>query len=112
MAMVPTCDRCKIPDVQIVSVLGTDLCNWCIGDLRAFIAQPPLHRGVSARSSLVAHALRVCAAKGVVRDVEIAQVNQEPVRRAYYRLMGLARQGRVVHQGKGVFVLPQADAAE
>lgn len=112
MALTPTCDRCPTQNCQLVSVLGVEICNACLDELRAFLATPPGRRGDSTRSRYVDQALRVCAAKGLVTALEIAQANSEPRRRAYYRLIGLAKHGKLVHLGGGVFARPVVEAAE
>ena len=39
MATVPKCDRCKAVDVQVVPVLGRDLCVACTGAFRAWVGK-------------------------------------------------------------------------
>lgn len=106
MALIPCCDRCGTPNVQVVTVLDVDVCAKCVDDTRTFLATPP-ERSWPKRSARVEQALRVCAAKGRVTDLEIALANGEKRRSAYFRLMGIVRQGRLVHVGGGVFELPK-----
>lgn len=110
MAMKPHCDRCQAADVQVVQVVGKDLCNVCVRDLKSFLSTPPL-RDQRTRSARTDQAM-ACARRGQVSARTLAGVNQEPYRKAYFTLMGLARAGRLVHRGEGIFTLPVWEAAE
>lgn len=111
MALRPHCDRCGAADVQVVSVLGADLCNGCVADARAFIAKPPV-RQVDTKKMRTKQAVQLCLAKGAVSAADVAEMNGEPYRKAYHSLIGVAKAGKLVHLGRGVFELPRLAVAE
>jgi hypothetical protein len=102
------CDRCKTPGVQVFTVLGADLCNPCIADARAFLDTPITARRWNARFE---QASAVCRARGTVDARLSAAATGEPYRRVYSAYMKLAKSGRLVHLGRGVFALPSQGAA-
>lgn len=106
MALVPECERCKLQRVQLYPVLNKQVCRKCIKEVEVFLDTPPVSAG-SARHSYAEQAIRSAQARGYVSAREIATANNEPYRRAYFRLIKLSQSGRLVHQGDGMFVLPK-----
>lgn len=112
--LVSHCDRCNHAG-QTVPVLGKDLCNACVVELREWMQPPPPKAIPSGRrrvSNRLEQAMHIVARNGYVSDTLLARANREPVRRAYFALMAIAKRGSLVHRGGGVFVRPQAEAAE
>lgn len=110
--LTPTCDRCSTQNVQLYPVLDRQVCRLCLDETKAFLSAPPAARGATGRFKLTDQVMRTVQLHGRVTDRQIAIANSEPVRRAYHRLIGLTKQGRLVHLGHGEFALPRAEAAE
>jgi hypothetical protein len=105
VALIPQCDRCGAVGCQVVPVLGVECCAQCLEEVRNYLATPPAQRGETARASRIARILRTAAARGYVDAQEFAAASGEAYRTAYYSMMGIARSGRLKHQGRGRFVL-------
>lgn len=104
--LVPHCDRCKLPG-QIVPILGADLCNRCVGDVKAFISKPfvfPVRKWRDGtRVNRVQQAANMLMHADTFTADQVADMTGEPRKRVYNSMMFLVRLGHIVHLGRGVF---------
>jgi len=109
--LIPHCDRCCAPG-QVIQVLGKDCCNACVAELREWL-NPIAKRVRKAHERDRMHQARHFIARdGEACAAKIAASTGEPYRNAYSALIACAKRGKLVHLGKGKFVLPAAEAAE
>jgi hypothetical protein len=106
MALIPHCDRCKLPG-QIVTVLGMDLCGKCVEDTRAWLRKPfvfPLRKWRDgSRVNRVQQAANLLSHADTFTADQIAEMTGEPRKRAYNSMMFLVKLGHLEHKGRGVF---------
>jgi hypothetical protein len=114
VAIVPQCDRCKALNVQVVSVLGCDLCNRCVSDFRSW-ATNVIKRGSDGRAGYgerMGQAHRVIARDGYVTSSSLASIAGITRIQANGYLHERAKRGALKFDGFGRFVLPDREAAE
>lgn len=114
MATVPQCDRCKNFNVQVVPVLGVDLCRRCVDAFRDW-ASNAARMGSDGRAGFRqrhAQAEEVINRDGHVTSVTLANVAGITRVQANHYLHARAKQGALTFLGKGRFVLSAKDAAE
>lgn len=122
MSHLYQCDRCQAFSKQCETVIGADLCDQCMADLRAWVAAGTLRfkparkkaNGHSPRNapavSLAACAL-VADASGVVSARAFSEATQEDYRASYQRLRHLHRKGLIDRVSGSIYRL-KAEAAE
>jgi hypothetical protein len=125
MASVTMCDRCKAVDVQVVPVLGSDLCNRCIGEFRVWVRTAPRADGTAPSiggKRRTPHGMPARIARqliietGEVTPDSYGRVTDKSYRDAYLTLNHLERRGVLVRKARAdavvSYVLPRAEAAE
>ena len=107
--LVPTCDRCRMPHVQLVPVLGVDVCNECVKQTKEFLstATPYELRGPALT---LAQARSMIERYGHCDAASLALVRREDRSAVYDALMYLRRRGFLVHLGDGIFGLSKEAA--
>ncbi len=125
MSQVNMCDRCKSVDVQVVPVLGFDLCNRCLSEFKTWVKTSVTADGsprvtVGKRRTPQGQpqriALQIVAEHGEVSPEAYGRATSKDYRHAYYTLNYLTRCGvleRIRKPGNViVFVAAVAEAAE
>lgn len=115
--IVVSCDRCRLRGVQVVTVLGKDLCAACqaefvewvdFGDARAGELQPVDRAGHGERFRQVE---AVCRMDGHVTSMSLAKVTGQHRTQCNWYLHAVKRLGHLEFHGRGVFTLPKSKAA-
>lgn len=124
MSQVVCCDRCKSYNVQVVPVVGIDLCNACLKAFRVWAQGAEVERSKESdqrrKRSVVGGPRKVVAQilaeHGEVTPQTYGSVTQQGYRSAYFSLSHLSRNGvleKVKRPGNVVvFVAARAEAAE
>jgi hypothetical protein len=107
------CDRCGTAG-DVVRILEADVgVTCCLPKLRNWLAETmPRVVVVGNVRNRLQQALHVLSRRPTVTAAEIAAENDEPTRKAYIGLQAISRAGKLRHVGRGVFALPEKEAAE
>lgn len=110
MATVPQCDRCKSYNVQVVPVLGKDLCKRCIDAFHVWSSGMPRvtkdgRAGFGERWKQVE---AIVARDGCVTSEALAELSDIHRTTASYYLHQQAKRGRLRFLGNRRFVLAES----
>lgn len=106
MAVVPQCDRCKLTNIQVVTVLGVDLCRDCIESFREW-AKGRFRTGKNGRAGYrerLSQAHMVIARDGYVTSYTLSEVTGLTKTQANAYLHNSAHGGRLKYVRSGRFV--------
>lgn len=105
MATTDDCARCHRPG-QATLVLGVDICARCANDLKRWLSSPvQLSARHGCKVDRRAQAEQLLSEARTITADEVARINGEKTRIAYWGLMHVARAGAIVHLGLGVFAM-------
>jgi hypothetical protein len=110
MATVPQCDRCKSLNVQVVPVLGVDLCTRCIDAFHVWAADAGIKLAPSGRAGCGERMKQACKAiqrDGYVTSESLAELSGMTRVQANGYLHARAKQGALLFVGGRRFVLPR-----
>lgn len=118
------CDRCGAVNVQVVPIVGLDLCNRCVADFKLWASEPPGDVTSAPRArkrrTPFGEPLRVAklllADSGELTVDAYGEATAKPAREAYQTLNYLVRCGALERvrrpAGVRVYRLPSTEAAE
>jgi hypothetical protein len=114
MAAIPQCDRCKNVKVQVVTVLGIDLCNDCVSAFRDWAAGKfrACKDGRAAYRERLGQCFMVISRDGYVTSSTLTELAGIPRTLSNAYLQNSAKAGRLRKLGSGRFGRPLQEAAE
>jgi hypothetical protein len=115
--IVHLCDRCKTAG-QLIPLLGKDICNACVSDVRELLSQRPAKAvtRVGRSQKIARHTFRepverALRVSGVACAHGIAAAHDVSYRTVYFAMIAMEKRGELVNLGNGRFGRP-SQAAE
>ena len=115
MGSASYCDRCKAIGVQLVPVLGADLCNECVAEFQEWVSSGRRRRNqrIVARGQWATKLERLARDRGVITPDDVAKAFCVPRPQAHWQLNYHTRVTRVLTAvGQARFAAATKGAAE